>query len=297
MNNDIRVLVRGVYDIQKLRIQMGNRIVMNFKSKLGQEPSTPEEEMDNEGKTILALIRKNFEMMTDGVLSLPPLKQFKGNEIISSYTELALISEYMDLEKAETKHFKLLEKVLQEYRIYNEFLEKVKGVGPAMAGVIVSEIDIHIARHASSIWKYAGLDVAPDGRGRSRKAEHLVDVSYLNKKGEEATRKSITFNPFLKTKLMGVLASSFLRCGKDNKYAQIYYNTKNRLENHAVYGLETETTKLHRHNMAMRKMIKIFLIDLYVAWRTIEGLPVSLPYAEAKLGLVHGGSYQASNPL
>lgn len=294
MSNDIRVLVRGVYDIQKLRIQMGNRIVMNFKSKLGQEPSTPEEEMDNEGKTILALIRKNFEMMTDGVLSLPPLKQFKGNEIISSYTELALISEYMDLEKAETKHFKLLEKVLQEYKIYTEFLEKVKGVGPAMAGVIVSEIDIHKARHASSIWKYAGLDVAPDGRGRSRKAEHLIDFKYTNAKGEEATRKSITFNPFLKTKLMGVLASSFLRCGKDNKYAQIYYNTKNRLENHAVYK---DVTKLHRHNMAMRKMVKLFLVDLYVAWRTIEGLPVSTPYAEAKLGLVHGGSQVTSNPI
>lgn len=296
MARDIRVLVRGVYDTQKLRIQIGNRIVMNFKAKLGQEPSTPEEDMEKEGKEILAIIRKNFEMMTEGVLALPPLKQFKGNEIISSYTELVLISQYVDLEKAETKHFKMLERVLQEYKIYTEFLEKVKGVGPAMAGVIISEIDIHKARHASSIWKYAGLDVAPDGRGRSKKAEHLIDFAYVDKDGKEATRKSITFNPFLKTKLVGVLASSFLRCGKDNKYAQVYYNTKNRLENHAVYGVSTETSKLHRHNMAMRKMVKMFLVDLYTNWRTIEGLPVSLPYSEAKLGLIHGGSTQVSSP-
>ena len=38
--SSIRMMVRGTYDLQKLRIQMGNRIVGNFKSKLGQQPST-----------------------------------------------------------------------------------------------------------------------------------------------------------------------------------------------------------------------------------------------------------------
>lgn len=285
MKNEIRVLVRGVYDAQKLRIQMGNRIVMNFKAKLGQQPSMPEEDMDPEAGEILKSIRKSFELMTEGVLALPSLKNFKGDEVISSYTELVLISQYIDLDKAEKKHFRLLEKVLQEYPIYTTFLEKVKGIGPAMAGVIISEIDIHKARHASSIWKYAGLDVAQDGKGRSKRSEHLIDFAYKDKEGNDAVRKSITFNPFLKTKLMGVLASSFLRAGKDNKYSQIYYNVKNRYENHAVYK---DSTKLHRHNMALRKMIKQFLIDLYTVWRELEGLPVSKPYAEEKLGIVHG---------
>jgi hypothetical protein len=36
-------------------------------------------------------------------------------------------------------------------------------------------------------------------------------------------------------------------------------------------------------------MIKQFLVDLHIAWRTIEGLPVSLPYHEAKLGHLHAG--------
>jgi hypothetical protein len=34
-------------------------------------------------------------------------------------------------------------------------------------------------------------------------------------------------------------------------------------------------------------MIKRFLADLYVAWRTLEGLPVAPPYSEAKQGHVH----------
>lgn len=36
-NNPLRTLVRGAYDIQKLRIQSGNRIVGNFKAKLGHK--------------------------------------------------------------------------------------------------------------------------------------------------------------------------------------------------------------------------------------------------------------------
>jgi hypothetical protein len=34
-------------------------------------------------------------------------------------------------------------------------------------------------------------------------------------------------------------------------------------------------------------MVKIFLVDLYTAWRTIEGLPVEPSYAEGKLGKKH----------
>ncbi len=49
-----------------------------------------------------------------------------------------------------------------------------------------------------------------------------------------------------------------------------------------------EKTPGHRKNMAIRYMVKMFLKDLWVAWRTLEGLPVTPDYAEAKLGLKHG---------
>ena len=52
--HDIRVMVRGAYDLQKLRIQIGNRIVGNFKAKLGQAPGESEDEsLDAEGKKIM----------------------------------------------------------------------------------------------------------------------------------------------------------------------------------------------------------------------------------------------------
>lgn len=324
--SNIKTIVRGVYDIQKLRIQMGNRIVGNFKAKLGQKPGEAETTLDPESKDLLARIRKDFDLVADGVVDaaeddkrakkaaavakemhklidkhyrqlteegIPTARKFKGDPVISDYTEFVLLQQYKDLISQEERQFNTLEYVLRDFPIWNEFMKGVPGCGPAMAGVIVSEIDIHKAKYPSSLWMYAGLDVLnydKDGKhlseGRSRKEHHLIDREYTSREGKQETRKSITFNPFLKTKLVGVLGGSFIKQGPTkSKYAQAYYDYKNRLENHPVHA---QKSKLHRHNMAIRYIVKLFLIDLHTEWRRLEGLPVSVPYHEAKLGLKHG---------
>ena len=42
----IRALVSNVYDIQKLRIAAGNRLVQSFYAQLGVEPSTSPNDVD-----------------------------------------------------------------------------------------------------------------------------------------------------------------------------------------------------------------------------------------------------------
>lgn len=337
--SNLKTIVRGAYDIQKLRIQMGNRIVGNFKAKLGQKPGEKEETLDPESKALLESIRQASRRQTDEIAlvedpecdggsadevagetpvdkkigklikslivaryqaitekrkTFPTKAAFVGDPVISDYTELCLVGQYVDLLKHEESHFRRLGQILEEFPIYTAFLKGINGVGPAMAGVIISEIDITRARHPSSLWKYAGLDVAQDGRGRSRRSDHLVERDYVNRDGEQAKRVGITFNPFLKTKLVGVLATSFLRA-KDCPYAEVYRNYKNRLEHHEKYrdgqtgpdGKPVKGLKGHRHNMAMRYAVKRFLVDLYSHWRALEGLPVSKEYHEAKLGHVH----------
>jgi len=281
-NQNIRAMVRGAYDIQKLRIQAGNRIVANFKARLGQKPSEKEDTLDSEGKLVLVNIRARYKKLTDGVKTFPRKGSFKGDELISTYTELCLVAQYSDLEREEDSLFRRLKAVLEDFSVYTEFLEPVKGIGAALAGVIISEIDITKAKYPSSLWAYAGLDVS-NGSGRSRKAEHLRENEYITSDGEVKTKKGITFNPFLKTKLIGVLGSSFLRAG-ENKYSKIYYDYKNRLENNPKH---IEKSKGHRHNMAIRYMVKMFLLDLHIEWRRLEGLPVSKSYQEEKLGHKH----------
>jgi hypothetical protein len=290
----LRIFVRGAYDLQKLRIQTGNRIAANFRAKLGQKPGeSAKDSLEEDAAETLAIIKASYRRVTDGIVGMPKPKTFTGDAVISSYTELVLVAEYMELEAAEARHFRRMESLLGDYAIWTGWLSDVRGIGPAMAGVLISEIDIAKARYPSSIWRYAGLDVAADGRGRSRRKEHLRTVQYRGADGEQHERAGITYNPFLKAKLMGVLAPSLLRCG--SPYRQHYDEYKHRMESHAVYGVqndaaegaEVRTSKGRRHMMAMRYMVKRFLVDLYTRWREMEGLPVEPPWHVAKGGHVH----------
>jgi hypothetical protein len=363
----IRNMVRGAYALQKLRIATGLRLCANFRNKLGQEAGEQEKDLDAEALALLDSLRLSFNRLTDGIARnrrLPAKHDFKGDEIISDYTELVLVDNYFELDRVERRQFDQFVSVLPDFPIYTHFLKNVVGVGPAMAGVILSEIDITRAKYASSLWRIAGLDVVShweldsstwvrrkigngaqqpeipyepkvnyllraegtngpvtvDGRehsvsyyhdpesntdhgilsieengwvlaldykkvhsgGRSRRREHLVKRTYINKEGKEAERDSITFNPFLKTKLIGVLGPSFLRTR--SPYSTLYYEYKNRYQTDPNKGGSGEWTKGHIHNAAIRAMMKQFLSDLYGAWRPLEGLPRYDRYDVVKQG-------------
>lgn len=322
----LRPLVRGAYDLQHMRMQCGLRLVANFKAKLGQAPGKTEEEaLSQEAKEMLGWLRASYERITDGIAPQGKrrnLMRFEGDELISSLAEYGMVKQYFDLLKAEEENFHLIAKVLPAFPVYVEFLSKVKGCGPYMSGVLISEIDIRKAKYPSSLWMLAGYDTvqvwekiggegpdvvqgfgeleatySPDlseavtssgaryrsvRQGRSRKAHHLVEREYVSRDGEVKSRKSVTFNPWLKTKLH-VLATCFIKAG--GEYADIYRNYKHRLESDPRHQGKTPG---HRHNMSMRYMMKRFLADLYRAWRPLEGLPVEPEYQEAKLGHAHG---------
>lgn len=305
----LRALVRGAYTLQKLRVQMGNRVVAALKQRLGIEPSEPEDEADPKAQECLAEMRLAHKRLADAVPeALRAKAPFPSDPLIHTYAEWVLVATYISIEKREHDLFTKELPIMLDYIPIWKWLKGVKGVGPALAAVMIAEFDITKAKYPSSLWKYAGLDVAQDGAGRSRRKEHLIKRPYVDAKGKEQERDSVTFNPFLKTKLMGVLAPSILRAGAtNNPYRAIYDGYKHRLESHAVYGTHNDkaeksddprkrTSKGRRHNMAMRYMVKQFLIDLHREWRTVEGLPVSVPYHEAKLGMTHGENTSLALP-
>lgn len=274
----LKTMVSGMYQIQDTKIRLGNQLSAYFRERNGIEPSEA-----TEVDCSMDTVKKTFRSIVGDKPEISARRKYLYEGLISNYAELVMIRHYIHMEESEKTLANNLKYVLREIPIYTEWLEGVLGVGPSMAGVIISEIDISRAKYASSIWKYAGLDVAKDGRGRSRRAEHLTDYEYLAKDGDQKTRRGITFNPFLKTKLVGVLGASFIK-QSDSPYRKIYDDYKHRLENNPVHQ---EKTKGHRHNMAVRYMVKQFLVDLYENWRRIEGLTVFAPYHEAKLGLKH----------
>ena len=277
----LKAAVNGFYSIQKTRIRVGNNIVANFKVKIGQSPGQSEDELDSQAKLLLKNLRVSYKKITDGVASMTPRK-FKEDGLISDFSEFALVQQYDRLVTNEDEALKQISYAVRDFDIYRNFLEGVTGVGPTMAAVIISGFDIHKAEYPSSLWAYAGLDVVK-GAGRSRKKEHLVEQTYTDAEGNEQTKMGISFNPFLKTKLIGVLGSSFVKT--NGKYRDIYDNYKNRISNMPAHE---EKSKGHRNNMAIRYAVKRFLVDLYYNWRTMEGLPVADEYSAAKLKMTHG---------
>lgn len=287
-NEFIRISVRTLYDMQKLRIQNGNRIAAAFRTKLGLDSSQAEEENEDAGK-ILDQLRAEYNRITDGVKRVT--KNFKPDStIITTVGELSMIKAYDQMLESEKTHEKAILDALNNEPIYTQWLLGVRGVGPLMAGVILSEIDIHKCNSISALHAYCGLDVVVSTNesgdtleeGRCRKRHHLKAKTYTSREGEAVETVGITFNPFLKTKLVGVLGGVFLKLG--GEYRAVYDGYKHRLEHHPKHK---DKTKGHRHNMAVRYMIKEFLADLWTVWRTVEGLPVRGTYAEDKLGIVH----------
>jgi hypothetical protein len=258
------------------------------------------------------------------------------------------------LSELERNALKEVSRLLKNQPIW-DYLQSVRGVGPTMAGVLIAEIDISRCNTVSQLWAYCGLAVGPDGKAvRKRKGEKL------------------SYNPWLKTKIVKVLGDSFIKScawdadigyctpavarddeghiisyvdedGKRRKkmirvplpegtvpYRKFYDERKHRQENKQVdtcmacqgkkvvvrINREEDTapgekkprvnipcpnckggtekplwgaSKEHRHKDAIRYMVKMFLLNFWVAWRKLEGLDVRAPYAEEYLNRRHAG--------
>jgi len=210
---------------------------------------------------------------------------------------------------------KMLKKTLKRFPVYTEYLLHVKGVGEIAAGWIIGEFDIEKATTVSKMWQFAGLNPGSvQGSKAIDKSKYKPSMGeivkeYTTKKGEEKylvlTSEMIKadkltegftspFNKNLRTALVGVLADGFIK--QQNYYAmEFYYPYKARLEQEENTVLHVskdaawkEVSKGHRDRAAKRYMIKMFIKDLYAAWREIEGLPVREPYQVEYLGHKHG---------
>lgn len=457
----LRELVRGAGDIQRLRIQSGNRICANYYRKLGLKSGqkledflkeikiqqdtevpladygeVPESSELIKAKNLLLEMRREYKLLSGGILlNQKQIKnmEFPAGGVIADSVDFVLVEVFAALLSQEERLFKHIETVLHDFPIYTEFLAKVRGIGPSLAGILISEIDPNKARYPSSLHKLAGLDVVITARpelvaeiegrmasmrgsivenlsndakairvhgealkeinlyadlyrtfadnvgnsqaimeaaeklcafkndmkpinrfvlaqndnegnpitrgtvtvadltvapklndatlhkmqdqgidpapyyellyvakelmttnkveGRSRKAHHLVDTTYIDRNGEEQTKKGLTYKPLLK-KTMYLLATSFLKA-KNETYAPIYRDYRARLELNPKWQ---EKTKAHKNLAALRFMSKVFLSDLYQVWRTLEGLPVFASYEIAKLGYSpHRGEIRPSD--
>ena len=156
----------------------------------------------------------------------------------------------------------------------------VIGVGEVTIGYCMAYIDLNKARHASSLWKYAGLDKPSHKRYEVDKEEEKI-------KGRGG-------NKSLRTSLF-TMASSQEKNMK-GAYRPVYDQVKTRLSiSDKIVSSRNTQGKLvevawkdakpyHRQGAALRAIMKHFLADYWFVGRTVLGLPTSPLYAEAILG-------------
>lgn len=231
------------------------------------------EELINSIKTLTRAYYdyQNERLALDGRLELKKSGELKKDaRPIEPAMLLIMKKRRDDVAAFEDELAKELAKEVHKHDLWKFFLKEVKGCGEGMAAVIISEFDIYKAPHVSNLWSFAGF--AP---GKDRKV-----------KGQKCS-----YNQFLRSKLAGVLGSSFLK--SNSPYREYYDNMRTRYEGEN-WGMDSknpgnkDNVKAgHQHKAAIRYMVKMFLKDLYVAWRTLEGLEVSEPYQKEYLGHDH----------
>jgi hypothetical protein len=210
-----------------------------------------------------------------------------------------------ELHTAEKNALRDVEDHLKTIPFYVQVLadkERFKGVGPTMAGVIVSEFDIEREDTVSKMWSFAGL--RPEACRRCREChEPLTDdgmhaktskcplksaalgegSTYASGRAQRPTRgEKLPYNAWLRTKLVGVLGPCLIK--SNSPWRKFYDDYKHRKAS-AGWG----RSDAHRHQAAIRYMVKMLLVEVHREWRTSLGLPVRAPYHEEYLGHVYGG--------
>jgi len=254
--NGLRTLIRSYYSIQNLRMSSANQL-----------------ELKKDGTSQNKSIKSKS-------------RSFDANE--------TLMEVYKNTKDSESKLAKAIQRCVEQTEEWNLFLKNIKGCGPILAAVLITEIDIRKANTVSSIWQYAGMNPAKNVKGR-KYIDGKIIITDDNIKGDKPTKGYlIPYNKELKKAILGKLGPSFIKT--NSPYRKFYDDYKVRLENSDAIATSVnkpwkDTTKMHRNAAANRHMCQQFLIDYYRAVHTIYGLEVRVPYSEEYLGKMHHTKY------
>jgi hypothetical protein len=275
-STELRVLIHTLEQLQKLRLQTGERIRAVLHGRDGAAgTAAPGERSAGE---VLDRIRAGE---IDG-----PVPVLGRAYRAFSHEEEALTPVIVD--------------VLSCHPAW-PWLSQVRGIGPHLGGKLLSRLDVHRASTPSAFWAYCGLATVPGalyrcaacGRSVSVPAGFRVEPRHAprGRRGvcegglvrqpqpvrvaQRRARGATTgFNPAAKV-VCYLIGVSFLRTR--SRYSPVYRRERARLD-----LARPEWPAARKHLAAMRKMEKLFLAHLWETWRDALGLPGGEPYPIAK---------------
>jgi len=321
----IRMDVETYYDVQEVRIQVDHR-VRNYAEERALAACAGEAEivrLRNLGDKNVAYKKEIRERKTKE--DHPDFKKF-GEAFAKALTELEDEHHHKKVNNLMASQEKIIvtrvSRLVAKHPLWSTWLANVRGIGPCIAGGLLSWIDIHKAIYVGNLWKYAGLAVTVDRMECPECNEVYTDVpnveariakgmpkepprcekdgTFLRIFGHSNRRekgKMLGYNPRVKT-LCWKAGESFVKQDpKRSGYRRLYEQFRTKIEdkiaaNNGFCHKEHKNDKgnpigcfsAHKYAMAKRAAVKIFMSHVYLKWRGLLGLPVHDPYAFKMLG-------------
>ena len=219
-------------------------------------------------------LRENVRVLY-GVMKLRVTCARRGAAFKKKHPHLKLVhvsNAVVHLETQEDYFRSEIRKAVETYDIW-DWLEKVKGIGPVLAGMLIAETNIEACDTVSKMWAWWGLTPASGGSPyRRHRVSKVLGESLLRKKSKPYYLMYCRY----KERKEKQLVEPCMGCGGSGKHDQ------ESCANCAGTGQGPwGKSQNHRHAAARRYMVKRFLADLFHEWRKQEGLPCPAPYKEA----------------
>jgi len=180
------------------------------------------------------------------------------------------------ISKKEKEAEKEIEKRLMKVKHNDPIIDAtmcVRSLGPGTAAYLAVYINVEKADHPSSLWQYVGYDKPSHSRYEKGKA------GGGNKKLRTALYRSAISIIKSRSPYRDIYDQ------RKEKTSKSELVVKTRLNNGLlVEKAWKDTMKGHRHDDAIRVMMKRFLCHYWIVARKLKGLPVSEPYVQEHLG-------------
>ena len=268
--------------------------------------------MDEKVVGYLNYLVRTYDGITQLIVSTKQrLGSLPGEEIEQDFDSLLKGEGRIEgLETVKGRINRALGKEIRQWDIWENWLKKVPGVGPVLAAKLI----ILFFYRFIPICKDCGGDLEKREKGNNGNGEggkmmvckscgkiakdgvlkHRMDYkdfqtiskwwAYMGRHTVDGIfpkrKKGVLSNWSTVGRTMGFhIGEEFNRQKEDNFYKAFLLDRKRKHEkNHP------EWTKGHRHNAAKNEAVKLFLAHFWYVARTLDGKPVSEPYAGAIMG-------------
>ena len=272
--------------------------------------------IDKDVIKMLSFLASTYEGMTKFIVSTRNRLHATNPEAMVDENEIVSESE-----KIKNKISRRIEKELEFFPIWNQWLKHVPGIGPAIASKLILLFNYRFmvvcpvcdtavikkekkeAENGDNGKKQVGMFWCPSCE-KSLKGDGILQFrieekdfptiskwwAYMgrhNIEGKMPKRaKGRQVNWSTDGRTIGFqIGESFIKNGPDHLYRQVYDVRRAKADRE-----HPDASKMHRMRMAKNEMVKLFLAHFWTVSRNLDGKPVTEPYAMTILG--HTGYVQ-----